>query len=576
MTGLLTDGEILLQRAARLFRTFEHADRTLTRRPVTVIADVDPNMPAPAWSIDTEVTFNLALMKTDDFTTAEGIVATTGLNYHELAHIIYTERQYTPFRQRIQTAGYHNTWNILEDQRIERLLCGRWLAVAPFLTAVFVRYILDNPNEAGRMYPLAVGRRHLPAKVRTYLRDEFVAPVYLEDIDRIVDAYLAVQHPRNDDEAFRLVTEMHRIFTKITPPPDFNGHAGRPIATGDCEETPESMDRDSKAADDAETSGDLDPTDDGEESKDAGDGPKGGKSKKTVKDVAQEAMKEVKQRQDVKEAVAETIAAQNGVAGVLQSGLPELAVYSTIPITQETASAAYRFGDELRVIVDAAAPGWQQRQSSGRLNMRRMMDREPDLDTAFDRWSPGETDVFSIEAVALVDLSGSMANGGKRERASIGTWVVRRGIELAGGTAMTTVLGYGSPDDQHTLAQRGDSASATDVPLYPANSGSTLPGKCLTEARKIFAGSTLKHKVLFLLTDGGFTSGDVSPGPDESIMMMNESGIVTVLFYINEKTTGVRYATHNCMVHRAIVDEFDFVAGVRDVVVTLMRGGYGV
>jgi hypothetical protein len=75
-----------------------------------------------------------------------------------------------------------------------------------------------------------------------------------------------------------------------------------------------------------------------------------------------------------------------------------------------------KFARELERLRDECEPAWHREEASGRLNMQRVF-RGCEIDEAFDRWDEGN-DGADVEAVIMIDRSGSMASGQNDRRAS--------------------------------------------------------------------------------------------------------------------------------------------------------------
>lgn len=142
-----------------LCRVYEQADRVLTGDPV--IVNVVPDGPAPAWSDGAAIYINLSEINAIDL---ETLTQVNGLNYHELAHHLYTPRKGTELVKWIIDNNYFQAFNILEDQRIETLLTGRYPSIAPYLTATVARW-LGTSDDINGNYVCIRGRRYLPVEL---------------------------------------------------------------------------------------------------------------------------------------------------------------------------------------------------------------------------------------------------------------------------------------------------------------------------------------------------------------------------------------------------------------------------
>ena len=109
-----------------LCRVYEQADRVLSGDPV--IVKVVPDGPAPAWSDGASISINASQIEDMDL---ETLTQVNGLNYHELAHHLYTPRRGTDLMKWVLDNNYMQAFNMLEDQRIETLLVARYPSIAP-------------------------------------------------------------------------------------------------------------------------------------------------------------------------------------------------------------------------------------------------------------------------------------------------------------------------------------------------------------------------------------------------------------------------------------------------------------
>jgi hypothetical protein len=82
-----------------------------------------------------------------------------------------------------------NVWNIMEDQRIERLFLGRYPDLAPYFRAIAGRLLLDD-KITGNDYPLLGWRTYLPVRLRKTLRKAFIQAHGRETADKW-DAFMS-------------------------------------------------------------------------------------------------------------------------------------------------------------------------------------------------------------------------------------------------------------------------------------------------------------------------------------------------------------------------------------------------
>ena len=191
-------------RLGAIARVYQGADRILTGDPVVV--NVVDEGPAPAWSDGASITLNAAMINSLDL---ETITQINGLNYHELSHHLYTPRKGTPLTSWVIDQDLFQSFNILEDQRIDSLICGKYPSIMPYLTATVLRYLGETPKEASTAYAIVRGRKYLPVEVRQSFRDVFYKPELIPAICRIVDEYRLLAFPRDYERAKVLIKEFN-------------------------------------------------------------------------------------------------------------------------------------------------------------------------------------------------------------------------------------------------------------------------------------------------------------------------------------------------------------------------------
>jgi hypothetical protein len=585
-TKMLTDNEKLANRATRVAHVLSKVNTTLVGRDVPVKVMSGVHHQAPAWSDGNTVSINLDHLCMDDFTTPDGMVGVIGLDYHELAHLLYTPYDNYGFVMDVRrTSSRFNTWNLLEDQRIERLICGRWKAVRPYLAATIMRHIIagsdKDATQMERLYPLLVGRAHVPANVRALARDRFIDQGVVDEIAGVVADYQTVVHPSDDKKASDLVTEMERLLSTVTLP-DLGDHKSRPVPfiwNSTDKATEEQQRADGEAAQQQE---DDDQEGEGGSGDDEGaDGPVGsgqlsdGEANASAADVARHVLGKLVSDDEVSDTIADVSHQASHIKVPHAGALDVLQHQRSVDVPTDVMRAAREFSVEIGQLMDEAAPGWLRDQPSGKLNVQRAM--HGGYEGIWDRWSPGHQDAFSIEAVLIGDMSSSML-GEAAFAACQGLWAVRRAIEMHHGEAVVTTLGYDS--DRHVvLTPRGHMVDPTKFKQYHPQ-GSTRPSKVLTEARQIFAVSTRKHKVLFIMTDGEWdpeaTSSATYVDSETSIQMMNDAGVVTCLVFITDMPQLVLrpdFKRHKCELVVPFTQPRDLVTVARTVVTDIMRRG---
>lgn len=198
-----------------LSRVYEGADRILTGDPINV--HVVEDGPAVTWSDGENIYIN---QKHIGEISLEMLTKVSGLNYHELAHHFYTPREGTTLLKYVIEQGYYTSFNILEDQRIESLLCARYPSVSPYLQSAALIWLQTTPEAAFTNYPLIAGRRHINVEIREAFRDLFYKPELIPDIQRITNEYRCLAFPRDYKRAEKLIKEFHElIISQMDIPP---------------------------------------------------------------------------------------------------------------------------------------------------------------------------------------------------------------------------------------------------------------------------------------------------------------------------------------------------------------------
>ena len=212
------------------------------------------------------------------------------------------------------------------------------------------------------------------------------------------------------------------------------------------------------------------------------------------------------------------IAKQLGVDTELVGGnakTPDKADYNEVRIPEELTLLAKKFGVELERLQAEYDPAWLNGERSGKLNAGRYL-RGDELDTVFDEWSEGRDDVVSIEAVILLDRSGSMS-GRNADNAYKSMWAIKKALERV--EARTTVVTF---DSRTNLLYGADEKAGTTIRDAGADGG-TNPESGLLYAKRVLAESDKAVKVLFMITDGQWNTED----GEKAVSEMKNAGVLT-------------------------------------------------
>ena len=550
--------EAAQERAVRLnalCRVYEQGDRVITGDPV--IVNVVPDGPAPAWSDGAAIYLNASEIDEMDL---ETLTQVNGLNYHELAHHLYTPRRGTTFIKWIMENDMLQAANMLEDQRIETLFTARYPSIAPYLTATVARWLADSPQAAVANYMLVRGRKYLPVEIREAFRDLFAHPELIPVICDIVDQYRVLAYPRDYAKGQELIKRWNdEVLPKLNfpeMPQGPNGCTSRDPVSKGRPEPGKAQEKDAKrgagmgksespwspntnnnnsnnkssapaptTADEAlamreasqanHVTGDLEPG--------TGHHQSVGGLPDSVADMLDNTVQDVLDRKDVQ---ADIKTKQKVIVG--GDGKHDDAIktgrFDKTPIPADAIVTYRRFAKELERLRDECEPMWHREEASGRLNVQRAI-RGCEIDEAFDRWDEG-TDGADVEAVIMIDRSGSMSSGRNDMHASIACWTIKRALEQIG--APVTVYAF---DDKAEVAYRRDELANKTHYKFIYGNGGTNPYPTLLAAEQLLMSSRRKNKMLFLITDGAF---DVQKN-DDVIDRIKKRGILTVMTLIMDK-----------------------------------------
>lgn len=208
---------------------------------------------------------------------------------------------------------------------------------------------------------------------------------------------------------------------------------------------------------------------------------------------------------------------------------------------QHARNAAKSIKKRISKIRQGLEPEKLTRQTSGRLNVRQFVNRQPTALDFFDSSSEDDTDEGGLEVVAIIDGSSSMKD--RQYDASQAAWAIKAGFGSLPDSEVT-VLGFRG---NHTFSiyNTPDEPRESEVATL-AVGGGTNPIGALDMAEAIFALSQKRSKVLIIFTDGGFDSGDTTKIAEGQIDNLNKQGVVTAIFGVDDAVAD--YGLHNAQV----------------------------
>ena len=519
---------------------YGRTDRILTAEPVEVRVEDNKEMDTTAYNDGKNIVFNAHLIEDIDDKT---IISLNGFNYHEVGHILYTPRGGSEFGKTVKREQLGKAFNVLEDARIERLLIAKYPSVAPFMEASCLEYLLKGDSaEFGSYFPLFTGRKYLDIELRQEIADRFIKDFGVDlavAIATIVHEYRTLVYPRDFNRGLDLL----RAFADIIGHENTNEVNGKPIIpNGNGGHTDREVqdkgrmkgDKEQKAQQDKATnneSGDgagnerLDDPADTNTDNDRSSTSFGSKGKDEADDNVlrkdiQERLDNLSKNDEVQRTTKEVRKAIND-NNERRSAIKQGA-YSNQQVSAQVSASARAFGVALERVRIDNDPAWELEQPMGRLNIGRAMRADiNDMDKVFDRWSEGNSN-NDIDAIVLVDTSGSMS--WQIQRTMESAWVIKRGIERINGRVSV----YKFNHDSRLIYSATDKAQPTEY-RYVNSSGGTNPYKALLEARRHLMNSKRGVRMLFIVTDGEW---DMDEENNKVIADLTKDGVQTSVVYL--------------------------------------------
>lgn len=208
--------------------------------------------------------------------------------------------------------------------------------------------------------------------------------------------------------------------------------------------------------------------------------------------------------------------------------VPEPARYPHVrelPVSAEAVEASDKFAYELKALRAQHDPAWNRRVASGRINPVRW-EQGCEIEEAFDRFDMGREDVTDIEAVVLLDVSGSMGNDEKPAHESM--WALKHALD--GVQASTSVVAYSDGGHSAYTLYSSDEEAGGRMNFIP-NLYGTDPTKALQYAQGILANSKRAIKLLIIITDGEWNANGLEAS-EEIIRNLRDSGVLTSLAWL--------------------------------------------
>lgn len=601
---LMTREEIKAERLRTLASTYERADTTLAGRWVPVDVVSEDSIDAPAYSLGDHVFLNYnhigEVASTDD------IVKVTGLNFHELCHVLYTPGAQSWLVKTLRSEGLFDHFNMLEDQRIEGYFLTESAALKPYFVMAIMEYIAGPNGDLDTAHTLTHGRRYLPKDIRKALKKRFKFQQVRKQIEQVIDEFRFLVLPRDDARALALVRQFKKLLDDCGPQhkiDDPHSHGTRPqdnIQRKDTDQRRQEKASAQAADNDAEDEksdagkgdskggkGKPEPGEGEGDGQGSGDGPgdeqgkdeaptpgkKGGdgsaevnpsvETDESLKQKIEDAAKKSRSSSEVQRDANMRRQAINDTMGKLPR-VP-LEDYKECTVDSDYAFASVGFKKELgRLWVDSD-PGWEPYQSSGRVNVARVM-RGGDIDTVWDQWREGKLDATSIEVVVLVDYSYSMIS--QMDAVSQSLWAIKNAVEAVNGEV--TVIGY--ENGAKVFYDKQTKAGRSTYRKF-GHGGGTKPLKALNETRMLMHFSRKAHRMVIILTDGEWDKSTVHKC-EQSLRLLEQHGVITALAFMDTDIADFnvldagrqRELNHGVQEFRHIKQPMDFVNLAKQIV----------
>ena len=550
-----------------------------------------------------------AVLKGNVYEAADAYGLMKALAYHELSHVRFTPRfnhEPTKTIRKVSAkpttaveANMFKAYNLLEDMRIERLFVGEFAPAKVLFTNLVMRYIVDEVSKKEDnlkgVYTMIAGRDYLSRSVRLEARKALVEFVnsfatggskVADKVDALVTEYCSMTFPRDNKRAVEIVREYSKLLvmlrdagvevsssssTESTLMREWE--ADHPYWTDKAHEAAGELDLDDlddedeesastddggtgpseKTSEEAEGSGNSGDSGKSEEAaspKEAADGCSSGEVNSDLEDLKRSIEEESKDASDKTLDIAkEDLKSIN--KKLTRSGEGNESVTdthcSTPAVTAVMRSEAKKLKSYIRTVFSDIEPEYARGFSSGRLNVRDLMDARGTHTDIFDVWKE-YGDGTDFEVVVAIDTSGSMSHyADGRERldtiASKAMWVVHRAFSDL--DIPVTVIEYNT--DANVLITPNSKCNNSNYKLAPATGG-TAPRTAFAIAKHVFARSNAEHKLLITMTDGEWFFHEEDWEPSHERELMNEfstMGVHSVLVTFESRPEPVHVFTES-------------------------------
>lgn len=532
---------------------------------------------------------------------AHQLVGVLGLNYHELAHVFYSpiarnhpiHDQIRILRENSGKSGViywdtHSALNILEDQRIERLMIAQWPSTQPYFVHTVATHILNNSETIKTQFPLVSSRYYLGQDIINSVYAEAKVKTSTEALDAIQavsDEYLNIAFPQDSQRAAELVVEFAKLLYTAqqsssyqhgdtqsnTPPPspaqqtkaqaeaqedaadteDLNPQSGED-QEGDDTDSQDGAGKGDTAGDKADDQSDTDqagsgegedgdPADSNDDSGDAEGNNSGSDSDKSDGQAGGSGY-------TLGEGSEGSLDAREVLKAALQDVFEDEEVATQVEEVQDRLRAVKEFDPRRAGIkatrFTAVAP------SADSVNVSRRIGTELErlVAQADPGWDRGHADGrINVQRAMHANDFESVFDRWDEGHTDVSDIECVIAVDTSGSMyfsiqevaqaawaikraldamgAKTTIFTFGN--ETRLLYGAGDQASATEVRNLRADGG-TNPSDAIEYGHRILATSQRAHKLFFIMTDGNFGASS-----DQTIQQMNKAGVTTTMIYFS-------------------------------------------
>jgi hypothetical protein len=538
-------------RRLRMSQVIAKFASTLTLRPIKVEVSTrfDPNhQSAPAWSDSDNIWFNQEEL--GELSDPKTVLSLKGLSLHEISHILLTPRTGSNLAKDVQRESLWRAFNALEDQRIEMMMTKRFGNVSDWLAAAVAQFLVKEPNQWPVAFPLTYGRKYLPKELRDQLVTMYENPRDVARIKQLIDQYIVLNlsDPANYPTALDIIREFHLLVENLAPVPNPNqwgmpeggwsrvkdpaGHEQRkngewkssqskPMPKAEQSKlagrVQDAIDSDNAGS---PSSGDPSEGDGGDGTYGSGVSKSGGSVTSMAEDIISKVM--VSKASDIAHTLKQ-YGADIDLTSINAKAPQPLEGVDLMTPENDASQASRSFANELERMRRDYDPGWNRRTEAGKLNVQRYV-TGCEVDEAFDEWDMGREDAVDIEAVILLDISGSMGSLAKGAYQSM--WAIKRALDKV--NASTTVIAF---DHESHLVYSSAERAGTRM-KYTWCRGGTDPLSSLKYSKNILAESNRAIKLCIVLTDGSWGTSDES---DKLIREFRRAGVLTGLGFMHSE-----------------------------------------